>query len=403
MFPRTRFPSFSGHYTEKSLHDAVLELKSGLSRMFSDSDIGLPVIRSNNIKDYCLDFNELKYWFEEDPQGATTSKYHLRDGDILVNFINSQAQIGKSAIYYNALNRDCIYTTNIMSLRIKNEHSPEFIFFFFQTKKYDDYIQSIAKPAVNQASFTTKDFRKMKIFFPDLTEQTKIANFLCSVDEKIALLNKQYDLLCQYKKGMMQKIFSQEVRFKDENGEEFPEWNFISAGKLFENSSNKKHKGDLPILAVTQENGVVNRDSINIDIKSSQESINSYKIIDKGDFVISLRSFQGGIEHSPLQGLCSPAYTVLKNIKPIIDGFYRFYLKKDSFIEELSQTVVGIRDGKQISYKAFSILELPYPSLPEQKKISDFLFSLDDKIAVKKAEIDKLTTWKQGLLQQMFV
>ncbi|HHZ6887622.1 restriction endonuclease subunit S [Klebsiella oxytoca] len=275
--------------------------------------------------------------------------------------------------------------------------------FFFQTKKYDNYIQSITKPAVNQASFTTKDFRKMKIFFPDLAEQTKIANFLCSIDEKIALLNKQYGLLCQYKKGIMQKIFSQEVRFKDESGEEFPEWDFISAGKLFENSSNKKHKGDLPILAVTQENGVVNRDSINIDIKSSQESINSYKIIDKGDFVISLRSFQGGIEHSSLQGLCSPAYTVLKNVKPIIDGFYRFYLKKDSFIEELSQTVVGIRDGKQISYKAFSILELPYPSLPEQKKISDFLFSLDDKIAVKKAEIDKLKTWKQSLLQQMFV
>ena len=403
MFPRTRFPSFSGHYTEKSLHDAVLELKSGLSRMFSDSDIGLPVIRSNNIKDYCLDFNELKYWFEEDPQGATTSNYYLRDGDILVNFINSQAQIGKSAIYYNALNRDCIYTTNILALHINKEHSPEFIFFFYQTKKYDNYIQSITKPAVNQASFTTKDFRKMKIFFPDLAEQTKIANFLCSIDEKIALLNKQYGLLCQYKKGIMQKIFSQEVRFKDESGEEFPEWDFISAGKLFENSSNKKHKGDLPILAVTQENGVVNRDSINIDIKSSQESINSYKIIDKGDFVISLRSFQGGIEHSSLQGLCSPAYTVLKNVKPIIDGFYRFYLKKDSFIEELSQTVVGIRDGKQISYKAFSILELPYPSLPEQKKISDFLFSLDDKIAVKKAEIDKLKTWKQGLLQQMFV
>jgi type I restriction enzyme S subunit len=134
MVPRIRFPSFNGHYTEKSLHEAVLELKSGLSRMFSDSDIGLPVIRSNNIKDYCLDFNELKYWFEEDTQGATTSNYYLRDGDILVNFINSQAQIGKSAIYYNALNRDCIYTTNILSLRINKDHSPEFIFFSFKQK-----------------------------------------------------------------------------------------------------------------------------------------------------------------------------------------------------------------------------------------------------------------------------
>ncbi|EKN6411755.1 restriction endonuclease subunit S, partial [Yersinia enterocolitica] len=133
MLPRTRFPFFSGNYTEKFLHEAVLELKSGLSRMFSDSDIGLPVIRSNNIKDYCLDFNDLKYWFEEDTQGAKTSNYHLRDGDILVNFINSQAQIGKSAIYQNALNRDCIYTTNILSLRINKEYSSRFIFFFFQT------------------------------------------------------------------------------------------------------------------------------------------------------------------------------------------------------------------------------------------------------------------------------
>ena len=410
MLPRIRFPSFNGHYTEKSLHEAVLELKSGLSRMFSDSDIGLPVIRSNNIKDYCLDFNELKYWFDEDTQGATTSNYYLRDGDILVNFINSQAQIGKSAIYYNALNRDCIYTTNILSLRINKDYSPEFIFFFFQTKMYNDYIQSITKPAVNQASFTTKDFRKMKIFFPNLTEQTKIANFLSSVDEKIALLNKQYDLLCRYKKGMMQKIFSQELRFKDDSGDEFPEWEEVELKKIASKVNTKNRDNSVTaVLTNSATQGIVSQESYFEREIVTESNLTGYYVVRTGDFVynprISSTAPVGPIKMNELtQGVMSPLYTVFRFEKGLLK-FYQYFFESSVWHDYMKSVAnSGARhDRMNISGADFFGLPVPQPFEAEQTKITNFLSALDNKIAVKKAELDKLKTWKQGLLQQMFV
>ncbi|MCY1930005.1 restriction endonuclease subunit S [Klebsiella pneumoniae] len=410
MLPRIRFPSFNGHYTEKSLHEAVLELKSGLSRMFSDSDIGLPVIRSNNIKDYCLDFNELKYWFEEDTQGATTSNYYLRDGDILVNFINSQAQIGKSAIYYNALNRDCIYTTNILSLRINKDYSPEFIFFFFQTKMYNDYIQSITKPAVNQASFTTKDFRKMKIFFPDLTEQTKIANFLSSVDEKIALLNKQYDLLRRYKKGIMQKIFSQKLRFKDDSGDEFPEWEEVELKKLASKVNTKNRDNSVTaVLTNSATQGIVSQESYFEREIVTESNLTGYYVVRTGDFVynprISSTAPVGPIKMNELtQGVMSPLYTVFRFEKGLLK-FYQYFFESSVWHDYMKSVAnSGARhDRMNISGADFFGLPVPQPFEAEQTKIANFLSALDNKIAVKKAELDTLKTWKQGLLQQMFV
>jgi len=186
------------------------------------------------------------------------------------------------------------------------------------------------------------------------------------VENKITKLKEQKELLEQYRKGLVQqRLFSQELRFKDQNGEYFPEWEEKKAEEVFINHTNKKHNGDLPLLAVTQDKAVVDRSQIRIDIKSFDKSILSYKIIDVGDFVINLRSFQGGIEYSNVHGNCSPAYTVLKPITAINGDFYRYYLKKESFIEDLSRTVIGIRNGKQISFSAFATLNLPYPSVDE--------------------------------------
>ena len=183
----------------------------------------------------------------------------------------------------------------------------------------------------------------------------------------------------------------------------FGEWECIQANSIFENYSNKNHDGSLTILAATQDKGVVPRDEIDIDIKSSDASVLSYKIIEKGNFVIRLRSFQGGIEYSNYEGICSPAYTVLKAIKPIHTGFYKAYLKTNDFIQRLSSTVIGIRDGKQISYQAFSTLMIDYPRPEEQTKIANFLSSIDQKIEVTAQQIEQAKQWKKGLLQQMFV
>lgn len=244
---------------------------------------------------------------------------------------------------------------------------------------------------------------RVKVFLPTPNEQKKIADFLTAVDQKIAQLTEKKSCLEQYKKGVMQRLFTQRLRFLDISGNTFPNWEIKKASDVFENYSNKDHDGTLPILAATQENGVVRRDGIGIDIKSSAESILSYKIVEVGNFVISLRSFQGGIEYSNMRGICSPAYTILREKIKISHDFFKFYFKREDFISRLSETVIGIRDGKQISYSAFAGMKLSFPSVPEQQKIADFLTAIDAKISALGNQLTAAQDFKKSLLQKMFV
>ncbi len=400
--PKLRFPEFNGEWEEKNLGEIVTLMQSGLSRKLEGKDIGLPVLRSNNLIGDKLNLSDIRYWYVVDDKGANLENYFLKKGDLLVNFINSINQIGKTALYNGELNRNAIFTTNIMRLNFNSNTDVFFIHYYFQTKKYLDYIQSITKPAVNQASFTTIDFKRFKLNLPSFSEQKKIAFFLSKLDEKIGFIEKKREYWKTYKKGTMQKIFSQKLRFKGENGENYPDWEIKEAKEIFINYSNKIHDGNLPILAVTQDKGVVYRNSIDIQIKSSNKSITSYKLIEPGNFVISLRSFQGGIEYSKIKGISSPAYTVLKPKIEIVDYFYKYYFKKEEFISKLNSAVIGIREGKQISYGVFSEMLLPYPSIPEQSKIANYFSIIDLKINLIDEELGVYKDFKKGLLQQMF-
>ena len=132
-------------------------------------------------------------------------------------------------------------------------------------------------------------------------------------------------------------------------------------------------------------------------------SVASYKVVEKGDYIISLRSFQGGIEYSRYRGICSPAYIILRPSISIDDDFYRYYLKTGRFIQEMKRRLEGIRDGKILSYKYFSEIKLPFPCIEEQRKISHFINTLDKKLSLVKEQIELTQTFKKGLLQQMFV
>lgn len=179
-------------------------------------------------------------------------------------------------------------------------------------------------------------------------------------------------------------------------------WGKQFGDSLFEQISDKNPEPGLPVLAVTQEYGAIPRHMIDYHVSVSEKSIESYKVVQVGDFIISLRSFQGGIEYSQYKGICSPAYVILRRLGLDNDAYFRHYLKTDRFIQILTKNLEGLRDGKMISYKQFSELQIPIPSPAEQQKIADCLSSVDELIAAQARKVDALKTHKKGLMQQLF-
>ena len=168
---------------------------------------------------------------------------------------------------------------------------------------------------------------------------------------------------------------------------------------------NERNRKDLPVLSVTQDQGVVLRNDLAIDIKYDKSTLSSYKVIHPGDFVISLRSFQGGFELSKVLGISSPAYTIfdLKNLTAHNKLYWKYIFKSFKFIESLKTVTFGIRDGKSISFREFSDLKINYPSdVSEQEKIGSFFQQLDETIDLHQRKLDLLKEQKKGYLQKMF-
>lgn len=197
----------------------------------------------------------------------------------------------------------------------------------------------------------------------------------------------------------MSKITKPNIRFSEYTDE----WEQRKAKEVFK-ALVEKGKEELPVLSVTQDNGVVYRKDVGIDIKYDKKTLNSYKVIYPGNFIISLRSFQGGFELSDKLGITSPAYTIFepKNIDNHENLFWKTKFKTFDFIQSLKTVTFGIRDGKSISFSEFGDLKLCFPPKEEQQKIGQFFKQLDDTIALHQRELDSLKVMKKSLLNKMF-
>lgn len=200
--------------------------------------------------------------------------------------------------------------------------------------------------------------------------------------------------------------FQKYSAYKDSGVEwlaEIPEhWQAIKMKYLFRDVS-EKNKPEAELLSVTQDKGVVPRTWVESRMVMPSGNLESFKFIQKGDFAISLRSFEGGLEYCHHDGIISPAYTVLKKKKGLIDGYYKYLFKSKSFISEIQTSVVGIREGKNISYFELSYSLLPIPSPEEQTAIAKFLddktAKIDRAIAQKEKMIALLKERKQIIIQ----
>ena len=189
-----------------------------------------------------------------------------------------------------------------------------------------------------------------------------------------------------------------ELRFPEFSGE----WEERRGNEVFDRITDKNHKSDLSVLAISQEHGAIPREMIDYDISVTAESVASYKVVNPGDFIISLRSFQGGLEYSRYKGICSPAYIILRANVVIEDLFFKEFFKTYKYILQLKSKLEGIRDGKMVSYKYFSETILPFPTLPEQQKIAEFLTAVDVRIAKLKRKKELLEEYKRGMMQKLF-
>ena len=179
-------------------------------------------------------------------------------------------------------------------------------------------------------------------------------------------------------------------------------WSIYKAEELFKNVADKNHPTET-VLTIIQGKGTLPREQAGRNIHYDDSSLANYKKVEQGDFIIHLRSFEGGLEMANEDGIVSPAYTILRCKKPHSSLFYEAYFHTDEFINHiLSKSVEGIRDGRQISYEAFKWLGLPYCDVSEQEKIAQLFCTLSRRIEKQQQMVDALKKYKRGVIQQVF-
>lgn len=311
--PRLRFSEYEGNWHKIQVAEAFvfkstysitrenLSYENGKVRCIHYGDIHTIFPSLLSLKNEDLPFINQNNTFSE----ISEDKY-CKTGDlILADASENLLDVGKAVELVNINNHKVLSGLHTILARPKVIFYLGFLGYLFQTNKVRAQVQKEAQGS-KVLSISATRLRNIILIYPNINEQKQIVQFLTLVDEKIQALKKKRTLLEDYKKGVMQKLFSQKLRFKDENGGDFPDWQEIPGGELF-NCVSKKGKKELPILAVTQDQGAIPRNLIDYDISVTEKSIESYKEVKEGDFIISLRSFQGGIEYSKYNGICSPA------------------------------------------------------------------------------------------------
>lgn len=179
-------------------------------------------------------------------------------------------------------------------------------------------------------------------------------------------------------------------------------WKVFKAEELFQNVTDKNHP-DETVLTIIQGKGTLPREQAGRNIHYDDASLSNYKKVEQGDFIIHLRSFEGGLEMANEAGIVSPAYTILRCKRPHSSLFYDAYFHTDEFINHnLSKSVEGIRDGRQISYEAFKWLGIPYCEPTEQEKISNLFAALNERIAKQRDLVESLKKYKRGVMRAIF-
>jgi type I restriction enzyme, S subunit len=280
---------------------------------------------------------------------------------------------------------------------------PKFVYAIFQRIDWKNHNEASGVPSLSKSTI-----EKINIQIPSISEQTKIANFLTAVDEKTTQLTQKTELLAQYKKGVMQKIFSQELRFKNDDGSEFPEWEESTLGEIgkfksgtgFPDSEQGGTSG-IPFYKVSDMNLAENKlEMLLANNYVSEDQINKLKLKVINDEAIVFAKVGAAIFLERKRK--AKNFLIDNNMMAFIPTCDINFIKQ--FMDSIRLSKFA-QVGALPSYNAsdLSIIEIAVPVIKEQTKIANFLSAIDDKITQTQSQLDAVKHYKQGLLQQMFV
>ena len=357
---------------------------------------GIPILRNLNIKENYLDDTDILY-LDKTYADSQVSK-HIHAGDVLTVHTG---YIGTSCIVPEKYD-ECLTFTTLITTTDNKVLEGEYLAQYLNSEIGMNAVQAVTTQGGRQ-NLNTNDFEKVNIRYPSIAEQRKIVRLLRSVDNLITLHQRKCDELKNYKKGLLQNMFPQpgetspRVRFPDFTAP----WEQRKLGDVFQEYSEKNHE-ELPALTIIQGKGTILREESDRNLQYDKSSLSGYKLVRQDDFIVHLRSFEGGLEKANTDGIISPAYHTFHGDNTDTRFYYPFFRSRQFIDVLLKPHVYGIRDGKSIDINGMKTIVIPVPSYKEQRVIGDFLESLDDAITLHQRKCDELKNYKKGLLQNMF-
>ena len=375
--PALRFPEFTGEW-EKCKLSKVCSFFSGGTPPSSNKEYyngNIPFIRSGELHN-----DETELFITKEGLDNSAAKM-VEVGDLLLALYGATSGDIAISKIKGAINQA------ILCIRTKqNKKFVESVWNKHVARLLQTYLQG------GQGNLSADIVKNIPFYFTNIEEQNKLARFISLLDQRIAAQNKIIEDLKKLKSAIIEKLYS-EIQGKE-----------YSYGQLFEvvNERNKQMEY-FNILSASQEKGMVNRDDLNLDIQFERSNINTYKIVREGDYVIHLRSFQGGFAFSNKLGVCSPAYTILRPNRLLEFGYLSYYFTSYRFIKSLIIVTYGIRDGRSINVEEWLNMKIVIPSKEHQLHILKVLRSIEEKIENEEAYSTCLSNQKQYLLHRMFI
>ena len=404
--PKLRFKEFGGDLKSVILGDIASKVGSGSTpRGGSEAyvDSGIIFIRSQNVNQNKLLLDDVVYIPEETHEKMSGSKVFAND--ILLNITG--ASIGRTCLVPTEFDEANV-NQHVCIIRTPNDN-PKFIQSFLSSDKGQNLVDS-HQSGGGREGLNFQSIRRFKLCVPSKEEQAKIASFFSAVDEKISQFTQKHRLLCEYKQGMMQKLFSQQIRFKADDGSEFGEWELQNLSKLSTKIGDGIHatpiyseKGEIPFI---NGNNLINK-KVQINENTKKITYDEFKkynqYLTSNSILMSINGTIGNIAFYNNEICLLGKSVCFISIKEKINKNFIYFLLGSpvlvkGFKSELTGTTI-----KNLSLTTIRNMDFLCPCLEEQIKIANFLSAIDQKIEVVAQQIEQAKTWKKGLLQQMFV